>query len=300
MPRRLAWLFVAQGLAGIFGATPSTAAAYIADVSEPEERPRLFGLLGASFGVGFMLGPVIGGLLVEFGLRVPFFAATGLALVNVLYGALVLPESLAPELRQPFRLSRANPLGALLHLKNHHLAGSLLLALLLLHVANHTLPATWPFFTMHSFGWTPSMVGYSLGLFGICTIVTQGAFVGHIVRRYGVSRVAVPRIDCDDRGFLWLRVRAECLVAGPADSAGDDGLHERIAAGQSAVDTGTSDDAGHAARCRRKSQEPGSDHHAAHDAAAVQQVRVEELPSCICQARPTLPLERSQRSASGS
>jgi DHA1 family tetracycline resistance protein-like MFS transporter len=197
----LAWLFVAQGLAGIFGATPSTAAAYIADVSEPHERPRLFGLLGASFGVGFMLGPVIGGLLVELGLRVPFFAATGLALVNVLYGALVLPESLAPELRQPFRLSRANPLGALLHLKNHHLAGSLLLALLLLHIANHTLPATWPFFTMHSFGWTPSMVGYSLGLFGICTIITQGAFIAWMVRRLGMSRSLYLGLSATIAGF---------------------------------------------------------------------------------------------------
>src|SRR4030095_13295300 len=99
----LAWVFVAQALAGIFGATPSTAAAYIADSSEPKDRPRLCGLMGAACGVGFMLGPVIGGLLVEVGLRVPFFAAAGLALVNVLYGALVLPESLAPELRQPFK-----------------------------------------------------------------------------------------------------------------------------------------------------------------------------------------------------
>ncbi len=198
----LAWLFVAQGLAGIFGATPSTAAAYIADVSEPQERPRLFGLLGAAFGVGFTMGPVIGGLLVEIDLRVPFFAAAGLALVNVLYGAFVLPESLAPTLRQPFRLSRANPLGALLHLKNHHLAGSLLLALLLLHVANHTLPATWPYFTMHSFGWTASMVGYSLGLFGICTIITQGAFIGRLVRRYGVFRALYLGLTATIIGFF--------------------------------------------------------------------------------------------------
>jgi len=197
----LVWLFLAQGLAGIFGATPSTAAAYIADVSAPEERPRLFGLMGASFGVGFMLGPVIGGLLVEIGLSVPFFAAAGLALVNVLYGAFVLPESLTPELRQPFRLARANPLGALLHLKSHHVAGSLLLALLLLHVANHTLPATWPYFTMHSFGWTPSMVGYSLGLFGICTILTQGAFVGRLVRRCGVSRALYLGLTATIVGF---------------------------------------------------------------------------------------------------
>ncbi len=184
----LAWLFLAQALAGAFGATHSTAAAYIADVSEPKDRPRLFGLLGASFGVGFMLGPVIGGLLVTFGLRVPFFAAAGLALVNVVYGAIVLPESLALGLRQPLKLSHANPIGAVLHLKSRYLGGSLLLALLLLHIANCTLPSTWPYFTMHSFGWTPSMVGLSLGFFGICTILTQGAFVGGIVRRYGMSR----------------------------------------------------------------------------------------------------------------
>jgi DHA1 family tetracycline resistance protein-like MFS transporter len=198
----LAWLFVAQALAGVFGATPSTAAAYIADVSEPEERPRLFGLLGAAFGVGFTLGPMIGGLLVGISLRAPFFAAAGLALVNVLYGVFVLPESLAPELRRPFRLSRANPLGALLHLKNHHVAGSLLLALLLLHVANHTLPATWPYFTMHSFGWTASMVGYSLGLFGICTIVTQGAFIGSTVHRYGISRALYFGLTATIVGYL--------------------------------------------------------------------------------------------------
>ena len=198
----LAWVFIAQALAGIFGATPSTAAAYIADVSDPKDRPRLFGLMGAAFGVGFMLGPVIGGTLIEWGLRVPFFAAAGLALFNLLFGAFVLPESLAVALRQPFRLSRANPLGALLHLKDHHVAGSLLLALLLLHVANHTLPSTWPFFTMHSFGWTPAMVGYSLGLFGICTIVTQGAFIDHLVRRYGGQRGLYLGLTATIAGFL--------------------------------------------------------------------------------------------------
>jgi DHA1 family tetracycline resistance protein-like MFS transporter len=198
----LAWLFLAQALAGVFGATVSTAAACIADTSEPLERPRLFGLLGASFGVGFMLGPVIGGMLVEYGLRVPFFAAAALALVNVIYGALALPETLPLALRQPFRFRRANPLGALLHLKTQHLPGGLLLALLLLHVANHSLPSTWPYFTMHSFEWTPAMVGYSLGLFGVCTIVTQGGFLGRLVARYGAARSLYLGVSATVAGFV--------------------------------------------------------------------------------------------------
>lgn len=208
----LAWLFVAQALAGIFGATPSTAAAYIADVSEPKDRPRLFGLMGAAFGVGFMLGPVIGGVLVEWGLRVPFFVAAGLALVNLLFGASVLPESLAQDQRQSFRLSRANPVGALLHLKGQHVAGTLLLAFLLLHIANHTLPSIWPFFTMHSFGWTPAMVGYSLGLFGVCTIVTQGAFIDRLVRRYGGTRALYLGLTATIVGFLGFAIASNGWV----------------------------------------------------------------------------------------
>lgn len=115
----IAWLFVGRIIAGITGASFTTAMAYIADVSEPEKRAQNFGLVGAAFGIGFIVGPVVGGLFSQFGLRIPFLISAGLALINWLYGYFVLPESLAKENRRAFDWKRANPLGALLHIKKY-------------------------------------------------------------------------------------------------------------------------------------------------------------------------------------
>jgi DHA1 family tetracycline resistance protein-like MFS transporter len=181
----IGWLFVAQALAGVFGATFSTAGAYIADVTEPLERAKAFGLIGAAFGAGFIFGPLLGGFLSAYGIRTPFFAAAALALLNVAYGLFVLPESLPPERRRPFVWRRANPLGALLHMRNYQMVYGLLGAMLLLQFIGTSLPATWPYFMMQKFGWTPADVSLSLALYGVLNIVIQGGLMGQLQTRLG-------------------------------------------------------------------------------------------------------------------
>jgi len=183
----IGWLFVAQALAGVFGATFSTAGAYIADTTPPLERAKAFGLIGASFGAGLIFGPLLGGFLSAYGLRTPFFAAAALALVNVAYGLLVLPESLPPAQRRTFVWRRANPLGALLHMRNYQMVYGLLGAMLLMQFIGTSLPATWPYFTMHRLGWTPRDVSLSLALYGVLNIVIQGGLIGQFHKRLGTT-----------------------------------------------------------------------------------------------------------------
>jgi DHA1 family tetracycline resistance protein-like MFS transporter len=183
----IAWLFVAQALAGAFGATFSTAGAYIADVTAPIDRARHFGVIGASFGVGLIFGPLIGGFLSTYGIRIPFFAAAAFALLNVAYGLFVLPESLPPERRRVFNWRRANPVGALLHMRSHQMVFALLGALLLMQFIGVSLPATWPYFTMEKFGWTPADVSLSLALYGVLNIIIQGGLMGFINARLGIT-----------------------------------------------------------------------------------------------------------------
>jgi DHA1 family tetracycline resistance protein-like MFS transporter len=186
----LAWLFVAQALAGLFGATPGTAAAYIADSTRPEQRARLFGAMGAAFGVGLVIGPVLGGLLSEFGTRVPFFVAASLCLGNVLFGIFVLPESLAAASRRPFHWSRAHPVGAFLELRKYPGVTRLMTGVLIMQVVIQTLPTTWPYYTMHKLEWTPRMVGYSLGVYGITNILVQSFLTGRIAAWLGNLKMA--------------------------------------------------------------------------------------------------------------
>jgi MFS transporter, DHA1 family, tetracycline resistance protein len=155
------WLFVAQSLTGLFGATPSTAGAYIADVTEPADRTRHFGSMSAAFGLGLIIGPAIGGILVEHGTRLPFFAAAALSVSTVAYGYLVLPESLARERRRQFSWLRANPIGAFAELRQSAGVASLVGAVLLQRISTQTLPAIWPYFTMQVYGWSSRDVGSS-------------------------------------------------------------------------------------------------------------------------------------------
>ncbi len=178
------WLFVARLISGITGASHTTASAYIADVSEPEKRAQNFGLIGAAFGLGFIIGPVVGGLLGQYGARVPFFAAAGLTLVNVLYGYFILPESLPPEKRRKFDIKRANPLGALKHLKQFPGIGGLILIFGLIYLSGHATQSTWTYFTMLQFDWNEAMVGISLGVVGVSVFVVQG----------GLTRIVIPKI----------------------------------------------------------------------------------------------------------
>lgn len=183
--RSIGWLFVSQALAGLFGATAATAGAYLADVTPREERAHRFGLMGGAFGAGIILGPILGGTLSVYGLRIPFFAAAALAFVNVLYGTFVLPESLPRHLRRPFSFARAHVFGAIRALHQLPAVFGVLLAYFLMQLTLQALPATWPYYSMQKFSWTAQMVGFSLGIYGILSVVGQGVLVSQLTRRVG-------------------------------------------------------------------------------------------------------------------
>ncbi|MBK7374072.1 MAG: TCR/Tet family MFS transporter [Ferruginibacter sp.] len=171
------WLFLGRIIAGITGASMTTGAAYIADISTAENRAKNFGMIGAAFGLGFIIGPVIGGLLGGFGTRVPFYAAAVLALLNWTYGYFVLPESLQKEHRRSFEWKRANPVGSLLHLKKYPAISGLALAILFVYIAAHAIQSNWNYFTMYRFNWNERMVGLSLGVVGIMVATVQGGLI---------------------------------------------------------------------------------------------------------------------------
>jgi MFS transporter, DHA1 family, tetracycline resistance protein len=173
----ITWLFVGRIIAGITGASITTAAAYIADVSTPENRAKNFGLIGAAFGLGFIIGPVIGGLLGQYGSRVPFYAAAILCMLNFLYGYFILPESLAKKNRRKFELKRANPIGAFMNLKKYPSLVGLVIAIFILYVASHAVQGNWSYFTMYKFSWTEKMVGISLGVIGLLVGIVQGVLI---------------------------------------------------------------------------------------------------------------------------
>jgi DHA1 family tetracycline resistance protein-like MFS transporter len=179
------WLFVGRIIAGIFGASMTTATAYIADISTKENRAQNFGMIGAAFGVGFIIGPALGGLLGEIGPRVPFIAAAILTLVNVVYGYFVLPESLDREHRRAFEWKRANPLGSLMQLKKYKGLGGLIIALVFLYIASHSVQSTWTFINIEKFNWSTSMIGISLTVVGVLVAAVQGGLIRFINPRLG-------------------------------------------------------------------------------------------------------------------
>lgn len=185
MAPTLAWLFVGRVISGMLGASFTTAAAYIADVSPPEKRAQNFGMIGAAFGLGFIVGPVIGGVLGEYGPRIPFFAAAGLTLINWLYGFFVLPESLPLDKRRPFNWKRANPVGSLMSLKRYPLIAGLIFALTFVYIASHALQSTWSYFTMYKFEWSEAEVGYSLGFVGVMSALVQGLLIRVLIPKIG-------------------------------------------------------------------------------------------------------------------
>lgn len=180
----ISWLFIARFVSGITGASITTASAYIADISSPEKRSQNFGLIGAAFGLGFIIGPVIGGLLGQYGTRIPFFAAAVLTLLNVLYGYFILPESLPKENRRPFEFKRANPMGSLKQLKSFPGISGLVVVFGLIYLASHATQSTWTYYTMEKFAWDEKMVGISLGVVGFCVAIVQG----------GLTRIVIPKI----------------------------------------------------------------------------------------------------------
>ena len=176
----LAWLFMGRAISGITGASITTATAYIADISTKENRAQNFGMIGAAFGLGFIIGPVLGGLLGTYGARVPFIVAAALTFINCLYGYFVLPESLKPENRRAFQWSRANPLGTLKRLKKYPALGGLVFSFVLIYLASHAVQSNWSFFSIEKFGWDEKMIGISLGVVGILVAVVQGGLIRYI------------------------------------------------------------------------------------------------------------------------
>jgi DHA1 family tetracycline resistance protein-like MFS transporter len=197
----LAWLFVGRVISGITAASVSTGMAYIADVTPPEQRAASFGKVGVAFGLGFVLGPALGGLLGSVDPRLPFWVAAALSLANALYGYLILPESLPPDRRRPFEWRRANPLGSLKLLRSHPELSGLAGVVFLSNLAHVALPATFVLYAAYRYDWGARDVGFVLAAVGTCSAVVQGLLVGPAVRRLGERRVLLAGLSCGAIGF---------------------------------------------------------------------------------------------------
>ncbi|MBS1496648.1 MAG: TCR/Tet family MFS transporter [Bacteroidetes bacterium] len=181
----IGWLFVGRAIAGITGASFTTATAYIADISNNDNRAQNFGMVGAAFGVGFIIGPVIGGLLGTLGARVPFMFAAGLTFLNFLYGYFLLPESLSMQNRRAFNKSTAVPGLSLLKLKKYPALGGLIISYFLIYVASHAVQSNWSFFGIEKFGWSTKTIGISLGVVGLLVGLVQGGLIRYVNPRLG-------------------------------------------------------------------------------------------------------------------
>lgn len=190
----IGWLFFARIVAGICGASFTTASAYIADISTPDKRAQNFGLIGAGFGLGFIIGPSLGAFFSAYGPRIPFVVAAILSLLNWLYGFFVLPESLAPENRRAFDWRRANALGSFRALMRYRSLLTLIVALVFMYLAGQVMQSVWTYFTMLKFGWTEQLVGISLGVIGLAVAIVQA----------GLIRLIIPKIGQKNAVFLGL------------------------------------------------------------------------------------------------
>ena len=225
----LAWLFVGRIIAGVMGASFTTAGAYIADISPPEKRAQNFGIVGVAFGLGFIIGPVIGGLLGGLGLRIPFLVTAGLTLLNWLYGYLMVPESLKPENRRKFEWRRANPLGTLKSLFRYPVIAGLFLSLACMYIAAHAVQSNWSYYTIEKFRWSETNIGFSLGVVGLMYALVQGWLIRIIMPKLGTQRSVYAGLGIYALGFLLYALATEgwmmyaftivyCLggIAGPA------------------------------------------------------------------------------------
>ena len=187
-------LFLARAITGITGATFATANAYMADITASEKRAASFGMVGAAFGVGFVIGPAIGGLLGQFGPRAPFYVAATVAALNAGFGFFFLPETLSKDKRRRFDLGRINPFKALMRLRHVPEIGGLALVFFLFSVGQNVYPSVWPYFTTEQFGFDSKMIGISLAIFGLCMALAQGGLIRIVIPRYGewnTARVAL-------------------------------------------------------------------------------------------------------------
>lgn len=199
----VAWLFVGRILAGVSGASFTVATAYIADISTPEKKAQNFGLVGAAFGLGFILGPVIGGVTAEYGVRVPFLVAAGLSLINFLYGFFVLPESLPPEKRiAEINWRKANPFSTFKNFKAFPALIGFMIPFFLIYIAGHAIQSTWTFYTMYRFEWDEATIGYSLALVGTIVAAVQGGLVKYVVRAVGEKLTVIVGMSLWSAGLI--------------------------------------------------------------------------------------------------
>jgi DHA1 family tetracycline resistance protein-like MFS transporter len=197
----LAWLFVGRVISGITAASFSTAGAYIADVTPPEKRAASFGILGAAFGLGFVLGPAMGGVLGAVDPRLPFWVAAALALLNAAYGYFVLPESLPPESRKPLAWSRVNPLGSLRLLRSHRELLGIATVTVFYQTAHHVLPSVFVLYGSYRYGWDARATGLTLAVVGVVSIIVQGGLVRPLVARFGERTTLLAGLAAGAAGF---------------------------------------------------------------------------------------------------
>lgn len=223
------WLFVGRIIAGVMGASFTTAGAYIADISTPEKRAQNFGIIGAAFGLGFIIGPLLGGFLAEHGLRTPFYVCAALTLLNWLFGFFILPESLKDENKRTFEWKRANPIGTLKSLVRYPVIEGLFVALAFIYISAHAVQTNWSYYVIEKFKWTPSDIGWSLAVVGIAFAVIQGGLIRFIIPKLGQERSVYVGLGLYAIGFLLYGIATQgwmmypiiiiyCLgsIAGPA------------------------------------------------------------------------------------
>jgi len=233
LAQSLPWLLVARIFSGVFSASFTTANAYIADVTAPEKRAKAFGMIGAAFGLGFILGPILGGQLSKFDLRAPFWFAAGLALLNFLYGWFVLPESLPKEKRTTrFDWAHANPIGSLILLKKYPQVFGLAAVVFLANFAHYVYPSVFVLFAEYQYRWSEEQVGLVLAVVGVCSVIVQAGLIGPLVKKLGERRALLLGLACGVVGFViygvadvgWvfligLPISALWGVAGPASQS---------------------------------------------------------------------------------
>jgi DHA1 family tetracycline resistance protein-like MFS transporter len=223
------WLFLGRIIAGLMGASFTTAGAYIADISTPEKRSQNFGMIGAAFGLGFILGPPLGGFLTDFGLRTPFYVCAGITFLNWLFGYFILPESLKDENKRAFEWKRANPFGTLMKLSRYPVIAGLLIALSLIYISAHAVQTNWAYYVMEKFNWSPKEIGLSLTVVGIAFVVIQAGLIRVIIPKLGQERSVYVGVALYSLGFLLYGIATQgwmmypiiiiyCLgsIAGPA------------------------------------------------------------------------------------
>ena len=186
----LLWLVIGRCISGMFGASYSTATAYIADISTEETRTKNFGMVGAAFGVGFIIGPAIGGILGDVGIRVPFLFAAGLSFANFIYGIFVLKETLAPEHRRPFSLKRSNPIGSFIQIVKYKELANMFVVIFMYYIAGTAIQNTWVYLTEEKFLWTKIEIGISLAIVGVFVAVVQGGLAGIFSKKWGDVKTA--------------------------------------------------------------------------------------------------------------